>query len=180
MKKEIHKIYYENNLSSIIESAFLDSDLSEKVANCDIFVDPEVVDYISTKLVIITDSDYSRDKLKKLINHHCEIIARVDSDWPKEVKVVPYNFRVNMGIVWNGSTLKHLEDLDEVLEEGVGIGERGVVFFPKIEDSPNLKTMDSKGNPTPLGWALHQVGQNQKSGEIGDLDVIKTLKMVPR
>ena len=54
------------------------------------------------------------------------------------------------------------------------------VFLPKVYGIPKEYLLDSSGNMTILGWAMHQVGINVGNQFIyQDLDLYKTGKILP-
>lgn len=169
-------------LDSIIESVYLSEGLSNKLGVSNIFVNPDNIKYIANKLVIISDTNYPVENVDILLNNNNKIISRIFID-NEQVEVQPYIIRINDRIMWNGRRLNEVSDLDDLLLQGQCDYEekKGTLYFPQIflEGEENSKRlMDSFGNLTCLGWALHQVGVNLKESPFMNLDLLKTGKVV--
>ena len=71
---------YLDSLESIIESVYLEDSLSGKVGECNVFVNPGSIKYLTSKTVVITVNDYGADKISSLLDNGCKVISRVYSD----------------------------------------------------------------------------------------------------
>jgi hypothetical protein len=170
---------YLSSLESIIESVYLEDSLSGKVGECNVFVNPDNVKYITAKTIIISVPDYDIEKIKELLGNGCKIISRVYYDLP-EIEICPYILRVNFGMMWNGKIIKesyqgsrNLIDTNSVEYDS----ETETLYFPQIYN-PAVKVTDQFENLTSLGWALQQVGVNVKTNTpFVNLDILKTGKI---
>lgn len=170
---------YLEGLNSIIESIYLGEELSNKVGNCDIFVNPENVKYLIGKIVIINISEYPGELIKQLIENRCKVISRVFIDNP-EIEIRPYILRICPQVIWNGRVIKEPMTLDNILECGYCEFDTDEfkLYFPKFYSCTNIAPEDDYGNLSSLGWVLHQSGINiKKDTPLLDLDVIKTRKI---
>lgn len=171
---------YLSSLESIIESVYLEDSLSGKIGECNVFVNPENIRYLTSKTVIITIPDYDLDKIKTLLDNGCKIISRVYYDIP-EIELSPYILRLNYGIMWNGKIIREdyrgtrsLIDTSDVTYDS----DTETLYFPQIYNESAI-VKDNWGNLTSLGWALQQVGVNIKEDTpFVNLDIIKTGKVV--
>jgi len=166
-----------NNLEAVIESIYLEDTLSGKIGECNVFVNPESIKYITSKTVIISIPGYDEDKIKTLISNGCKIVSRVFYDNP-DIEVQPYILRLNNNIMWNGKTIYSYGGSRNLIDSGLAEYSGDSLYFPKIYD-PSAETMDAFGNLTSIGWALQQVGVNIKTNTcFTNLDIIKTGKVV--
>jgi len=170
---------YLSSLEAIIESIYLEDSLSGKIGECNVFVNPDNVKYITSKTIIISVPDYDVEKIKELLENGCKVISRVYYDLP-EIEINPYILRVNFGMMWNGKIIKesyqgsrNLIDTDSVKYDN----ETETLYFPQIYN-PAVKATDQFENLTSLGWALQQVGVNVKTDTpFINLDILKTGKI---
>lgn len=174
-------IFFEG-LHSIIECIYLNDTLSDKIGSCNVFINPENIKYLTGRTVIVNDYSYPIENIEQLIDNNCKVISRIYSD-VDGVDVQPYITRINFNVMWNGRILNELEDLekDEVWEQG-GCSfslEDYILYFPKIKILDNdPRIIDSYGNLSALGWALHQVGINlDEKTPFSNLDILKTKKI---
>ena len=170
---------YLDSLESIIESVYLEDSLSGKVGECNVFVNPGSIKYLTSKTVVITVNDYGADKISSLLDNGCKVISRVYCDNDK-VEIQPYIMRINNDIMWNGEILTQFSGTRSLIDSGNVRydDETGRLYFPKIYD-PEIDIVDAYGNLTSLGWALQQVGINIKTDTaFTNLDLIKTGKIV--
>ena len=171
---------YLNSLEAIIESVYLEDSLSGKIGECNVFVNPDNIKYITSKTIIISIPDYDTEKIKELLGNGCKIISRVYYDMP-EIEISPYILRVNFGMMWNGKVIKesyqgsrNLIDTNSVEYDS----ESETLYFPQIYN-PAIVATDRWDNLTSMGWALQQVGVNVKTDTpFINLDILKTGKMV--
>lgn len=169
---------YLEGLNSIIESIYLSDGISNKTSNCDIYVNPENVKYLTGKTVIINTINYPIENVDTLIKNRCHIISRVFID-NQNVEIRPYILRVCFNIMWNGKTVLHTETLDGLVEDDYCDFDltTSTLYFPKLVMYEN--ECDNLGNLTALGWALQQVGVNIKTDtKFINLDIIKTRKII--
>ena len=170
---------YFSGLDSIIESIYLDDNITNKLGTSNIFVNPENVKYIIGKIIIINTCDYPEEKINTLLSNNCKIISRVYINNSK-VDIHPYILKLNFNIMWNGKVIGDYSTLDEILDNdecSFNINDN-TLYFPKINNN-KLKTKDTFGNLTAIGWVLQQVGVNIKSDTpFINLDIIKTGKVI--
>lgn len=168
-----------DGLNSIIESIYLNEEISSKPGNSTIFINPGNVKYIIGKIVIISSIDYPSEKIEKLISNNCKIISRISTENPR-VELAPYILRLDFNIMWNGRTINNFETMNKILEDddcSFDIGS-GILYFPKLSYIPQ-EAMDNLGNLSSLGWVLQQVGVNVKEDTpFKNLDILKTKKIV--
>ena len=165
------------SLESIIESVYLEDTLSGRIGECNIFVNPDNIKYITSKTIIITTTDYEEERIKTLVSNGCKVISRVFYDSP-DVEFQPYILRLNTNIMWNGKILHDYGSGRNLIDSGLADFSNDVLYFPQIYN-PTTETMDKYGNLTSLGWALQQVGVNVKTDTcFTNLDIIKTGKVV--
>ena len=170
---------YLEGLGSVIESIYLGEEISNKVGNCNIFVNPENVKYLIGKTVIINICEYSEVNLKQLVENKCHIISRVFIDSP-DVEIRPYILRICPQVMWNGRVIKEPMTLDNILECGYCEFDTDEfrLYFPKFTGCTDLVPVDEYGNLSVLGWVLQQVGINiTTKTPLTDLDLIKTGKI---
>lgn len=171
-------IYFDNNIAELIEAVYLSDGITDKMPECNIYVNPDNVKYLVGKVIIINVPDYSLEKINQMKLNGCKIITRY---WySDEFNYEPYILRINSGINWNGmiiETLSGYEDCNVVLDDSGKVN----LYFPKIKKYELTDVLDVKGNLSSLGWALQQVGLNIiESTYFSDLDLIKTNKILPR
>jgi len=169
-----------DSLEAIIESIYLEDSLSAKIGECNVFVNPDNIKYLTSKTVIITNTGYDLEKVKTLKENGCKVISRVYYDTP-EIEICPYILRINYGLMWNGRVLK------EEYQDGKGLIDSGyveydneneVLYFPQIYSSKVI-SKDEWENLTAIGWALQQAGVNIKTDTpFTNLDILKTGKVV--
>lgn len=177
-------IYYSNSLDAVIESIYLGEGLEDSLGRCNIIVNPVNLNYMSGKIAIINDYNYSWNSVSQLVETGSKVISRVHTNIPG-VNYQPYILRVNQRIRWNGEILdlrgkkyKTQEILSLLCGEDQKFKydvEKQELYFPKILTETGTK--DSLGDLSCLGWALQQVGINIKTDtKFTDLDVVKTMK----
>src|SRR5574344_1216739 len=179
-------IYFESDLAPVIESIYLGENISDRLGACNILVNPVRLDYMFGKTVIINDPDYLWVNAIKLRDQGCRVISRIRTDIDG-ISFQPYIMRINMSIMWNGeivdlretnksmsSILDYLNnDDDQKFKYDIN---KMTLYFPKVKTKTGNK--DLYGNLTALGWALHQVGENQEiDSKFNNLDIIKSKKV---
>lgn len=178
-------IYYDRDLSPVIESIYLGEPLSGNLGKCNILVNPEHLEYMFGKTVIINDPDYSWSDAITLTRQGCRVISRLRTEI-QGIDFQPYILRVNMSLRWNGEFLDfsssrvHMSDVlgslcgdDQKFKYDI---DKRELYFPKILCGQGVQ--DYFGNLTALGWALQQVGCNIiNSSKFVDLDLKKTKKV---
>ena len=170
---------YFSGLDSIIESIYLNDNITNKLGTSNIFVNPENVKYIIGKIIIINTCDYPEEKINALLNNNCKIISRVYIN-NSNVDIHPYILKLNLNIMWNGKVISDYSTLDEILDndECSFNFNDNTLYFPKINND-KLKTKDDFGNLTSIGWVLQQVGINIKTDTpFVNLDILKTGKII--
>lgn len=174
-----------NSLYCIIESIYLGEKLSDRLSNSRILVNPDRVNYISGKTIIINKLSYSLERCDILYANNCTIISRVplSRDY---IKYQPYQIRPDFSIMWNGVSLdvtdKSLNEIIELLENNVILDfqEYSSLYFPKLIGMSDCLLRDSiSSSLTAFGWLMHQVGINTDSeSKFQDMDLLKTKKML--
>jgi hypothetical protein len=179
-------IYYESDLAPVIESIYLEESLDNRLGLCNILVNPERLDYMFGKTVIINDPNYLWQDAIKLMSQGCKVISRIKTS-VEGISYQPYILNVNMSILWNGETIDLRDNplpMNEILSLLVSDHDQKFkydidkreLYFPKIKTRSGTK--DIYGNLSALGWALNQVGENQIDDEkFKNLDLIKTNKV---
>ena len=169
---------YLEGVESIIESVYLNDNLSDRVGECKVLVNPQNIKYLTGRTVIITgNKDYSEEKISKLVENGCKVISRVFIDNPL-VEVQPYILRLCFNIMWNGRSINNCLSISDLLDSGDISFNSGILYFPKIYD-PTLQVKDEYGNLNCLGWALQQVGVNiNEDTPFVNLDILKTGKII--
>lgn len=178
-------IYYESDLAPVIESIYLEEPLDSRLGSCNILVNPRNINYIFGKTIIINDPDYELVWALRLIEQGCKVISRIQVG-VEGIDFQPYIMRVNFNIMWNGEVIDlgnekvHMKEVLSLLSSDNDQKfkydiEKRCLYFPKISLKTGCK--DHFGNLTALGWALHQVGENQGNfGKFENLDLVKTKK----
>lgn len=177
-------------LNSIIEAVYLSEDVSVKVAESNIYVNPENPTYIINKVVIINFANYPLDKIKILLRNRCKVISRINLDYSvsnNEVEFQPYILRPCFDVMWNGKSycINNISELEDIMSDNNNCWDVDFpdyrIFFPKLivnDDSIKSYLCDKYGNLTGIGWLLQQVGVNiSKDTMFNDLDIIKTKKL---
>lgn len=178
-------IYFESDLAPVIESIYLGENISDRLGSCNILVNPIHLDYMFGKTVIINDPDYLWVNAIKLRDQGCKIISRIKTG-VEGISFQPYIMRINMSLMWNGEVLDMtdknksmssileslIKDEDQKFKYDI---EKKILYFPKIKTVSGTK--DLFGNLSILGWALHQVGENQIVSRFSNLDIIKSKKV---
>lgn len=177
----------ENGIDSFLEATYLEVPVSARGEERFIYVNPSAYHYLHGKVVIISNPDYPKERIEWLIKEGIKVIFRNVNEFSEPD---PYILRIEFGVMWNGDVLKCPEGLSftEVLDfikkncevEPVGTELPMRVFLPKVYGIPKEYLLDSSGNMTILGWAMHQVGINVGNQFIyQDLDLYKTGKILP-
>ena len=168
---------YFNGLESIIESAYLEDRLGNKVGECNVFVNPGNTKYLVGKLVIINSVTYSEERIAELIENGCKIVSRIKREQSKNIIFQPYILRVCPGIMFNGRNIKEKIEVDSILQDYCDY-EDSVLYFPKLVPE-FYDVTDLEQNMTGLGWALYQVGVSVREGDtvFKNLDIIKLGKL---
>jgi hypothetical protein len=177
----------ENGIDSFLEATYLGVPVSARGEERFIYVNPSAYHYLHGKVVIISSPDYPEERIKWLLDEGIKVIFRNVNSFSEPD---PYILRIEFGVMWNGDTLRCPEKLSfsEVLDflkkscevEPVGTGNPMRMFLPKIYGIPEDYLLDSDGNLTILGWAMHQVGINMGNQfAYQDLDLYKTGKILP-
>lgn len=174
---------YLSGLDSIIESIYLGDLLSTQIGKSQIFINPDQINYMTNKTVIITKNGYSLDYVNKLVDNGNKVISRIFFNTDK-VEIQPYIIRINEKVQFNARYIDEdvIEKIDDILIKGYGEYDESEhkLYFPKINiiDPKSELYMDQYNNLTGLGWALQQVGINLKDCPFVNLDVIKLKKVV--
>lgn len=150
-----------DGIASILESIYLSEDLTTKLQNITIEVNPESLKFLSGRLVIINSRDYvlSTDR-----GYGNTIISRVSSDDPGVI-YVPYIPRILPKVRWSGMTVSSKEEAIESFYY-----DSGYLYFPKIHGYFS----ESADNLDYLGYLQYQVGYNfYEDSPFRDLDILK-------
>lgn len=178
---------YFSGVDSIIECEYLSENLSNKVAGCNIFVNPDNVKFLIGKIVIINSAEYDYGKyVPTLLDNNCKIISRIElSDFKEYISFEPYILKICPDVLWNGKLADDSEysSLNSILDEELCDFDLSsyLLYFPKVDISKKekVKTTDKNGNLTGFGWVLQQVGVNIKTDTVfTNLDLIKSGKIV--
>lgn len=156
-------------LDSVIESLYLKEELSSKLKDCNIVVNP-VSSFVARKVVVINSKYYPSQYIDELISNHNTIISRVNLYDPRVI-LDPYELRINDHIRPLGSTVKVVNEYLYDKEDHVFTD--GVLYYPKP-----LSYYDymSGRNLTVLGYLLYQLGckmEDAPESRYKDLDVAK-------
>lgn len=168
---------YLNGIESIIESIYLDEPLGKRSSSCNIFVNPDKVDYLAGKIIIINQSNYPAENLERLKLYGCDIITRVQIPG---YDFQPYILRICNKIMWNGREIGSNIDLQDLLAKDYCTysEEDHTLYFPKVHVKDDMPVSDQYGNLTSFGWAFQQVGINIKTDTVfKNLDIIKSQKV---
>ncbi len=168
---------YLEGIESLIESIYLEDNISDQPGGCNVFVNPGNIKYLTGKTIILNIKNYPEEKISQLTKNGCKIISRVYRDLPN-IEVQPYILRINFGIVWNGKIVEDFRNFSDLLLKKTYEYQDGVLYFPKVFTGNN-KSVDEYGNLNCLGWALQQVGVNIKTDTpFMNLDIVKTGKFI--
>lgn len=169
-----------DSLEAIIESIYLEDSLSAKIGECNVFVNPDNIKYLTSKTIIISIPSYDQEKIKILKDNGCKVISRVYYDTP-EIEICPYILRINNGLMWNGKVIKdEYQDSRWLIDSGSieYDNDNEILYFPQIYSDKVIPT-DNWENLTAIGWALQQAGVNIKTNTpFVNLDILKTGKVV--
>lgn len=177
----------ENGIDSFLEATYLGVPVSARGEERFIYVNPSAYHYLHGNVVIITNPDYPKETIKWLLKEGIKVIFRNTNEFSDPD---PYILRIEFGIMWNGDILSCPKgaSFTEVLNflkkncevEPVNTGLPMKMFVPKIYEIPKEYLLDTSGNLTILGWAMHQVGINMGNQFVyQDLDLYKTGKILP-
>lgn len=168
---------YLEGIESLIESIYLEDNISDQPGECNVFVNPDNIKYLTGKTVILNKMEYPEDKIDQLSRNGCKIISRTYREHPN-VEIQPYILRLNFGIMWNGKVVTEFHDLSGLLLGKACEYQEDVLYFPKIFGS-DVVPIDKYGNLNCLGWAMQQVGVNVKDDTpFVNLDIVKTGKLM--
>lgn len=156
-------------LDSVIESLYLKEELSSKMKNCNIVVNP-VSSFIANKVVIINSKYYPSEYIEDLLSNRNTVISRINLH-DSRVILDPYELRINDKIrVLNNTTKVVNESLYEKIPH---VFDGGVLYYPKPRAYYDY--MSGK-NLTVLGYLLYQLGckmDDAPSSRYMDLDIAK-------
>lgn len=178
---------YFSGVDSIIECEYLSENLSNRVAACNIFVNPDNVKFLIGKIVIINSLEYDYNRyLPILLDNNCKIISRIEiPDFHDSISFEPYILKICSDIVWNGKVAGEAEysTLNSILDEELCDFDVSsyLLYFPKIDisEKEKVRVSDDSGNLTGFGWVLQQVGVNiKKDTPFVNLDILKSGKIL--
>ena len=147
-----------DGVPSILEGIYLGEELSPKLQNITVEVNPALLRHVTKKTVVINSRDY---RIPDDTGYGNTIITRL-----REVKGAiyqPYLPRILPGVMWNGMVVK---DLPEALK--VYYYDNGVLYFPKIHGY-----VCHEANLDWLGYIQYQLGYNFYNSPFKDLDILK-------
>ena len=161
-------------LAEIVEKFYLSKELTERMSEATVIVNPRDTKYIFGKTVIVNKLGIDPGLLQKLSEHNT-IIYRVKEE-TMYGEYHPYLDKYIPEIVWSGIILPSISGYSELTDWY--IYSDNFVSLPKITKPP-LQIKDSEGNLDYLGFILYQTGSiNFPKGSIfSDLDVVKTGKV---
>lgn len=168
-------IYFDSDISEVVEATYLSESITTKIADSNIFVNPKNIKYLVGKIVIINEPGYSESDMALMKGNSCKVILRY---WyPGDYEYEPYILRYNPRINWSGSTVNNVDEINNSCNI---IADRSVkLMFPKVKNYDIKKILDEKGNLSSMGWALQQVGVNVVRNKIfTNLDLLKTKKVL--
>lgn len=151
-------------LPSILESLYLEEQLTTKIREITIEVNPVNLKFLSGKTIIIN----SRDYVLPAEHGYCNtIISRVKECQSSDITYLPYLPKVIPNIVWNGMYVDSLEEAEDVY-----LFDEKTIYFPKIN---NFNVSDE--DLDYLGFLEYQVGYNFfENSPFQDLDILKCRK----
>ena len=163
-----------SGLDSVIESLYLERNLSDRMKDSSILVNPEVITYLAKKIVIISNPGYSRGNIDTLVNNENTVISRVHSGIPGVI-FSPYLPKLCMNILWNG---QYLDYIDQYCYKKIDYYFDGTkLYFPKAITIFNIT--GDHNSLSSIGWVLYQIGENlYPDTEFKDLDIVKLLKNI--
>lgn len=170
---------YFSGVDSIIECAYLRDIPGDNIKESGIFINPTNITYLAGKTVVVTSPSYPLSAISTLLQHRNTVVSRVALGVEEEGIIYnPYITRPEWGMMWNGEVIEEeIIELQQILDHCSFSPSSMTCYFPKISNT-TLPLMDSRGNLTELGYALHQIGQNvDPELAFQDLDVLKTKKM---
>lgn len=139
-------------LDSVIESLYLEEELTDKNRDTNILVNPVDVTYKFGKTVIINHKYYQTDKLLKLVRNKNKVYSRVDYGIDG-VKYCPYNHRINFNIIPSGEVVNLVNEYN--YHEVDHYYKNGILYYP----TPRIYYDYYVGKDmTALGYLLVQLG----------------------
>lgn len=143
-----------NGLPSVLESLYLEDDITDKLTSSDIIVNPISSSYLTGKTIILNMPKISKNIIEEVLRKGNTVISRIPGYNPK-IKVVPYLERPLFNIFWNWK----IED--KISSENMDLIDFQVdypnIYFPKAKTWEDTMV---GGFPSALGVLLHQVGQD--------------------
>lgn len=155
-------------LDSVIESLYLREDLSTKIKDSDIVVNP-MSTYIAKKVVIINKKYYPSTYIDELLSNDNTLVSRFPT-YDSRIHFDPYELRMNDSIRCLGSNIDLVTE--NLYEEINHLFDNGILYYPKpliFYDYMN------NGYLTVLGYLLYQLGcKLEVSTRYTELDIIKS------
>ena len=177
---------FESGIDSFIEAAYLGVPVTTRGLEGFVNVNPSSFRYLMGKVAVINNPDYPIENIRWMLENDIKVISRISNPL---VECDPYILRIEFKVMWNGDVIHYVpgstySDILNVLKinsevEPVNTDQPMRVFLPKIEGIPENILLDTLGNLTGLGWAMHQVGINvRRDLPYQDLDLYKTKKIL--
>lgn len=155
-------------LDSVIESLYLKEELSSKMRDCNIVVNP-TSSFVANKTVVINSKYYPTEYIDELIENRNTVISRINMH-DDRIILDPYELRINDNIRPLGNPVSVV---NEYLYENIDHHfTNGILYYPKP-----LAYYDymSGRNLTVLGYLLYQLGcRMNEVPEYVEFDVIKS------
>lgn len=139
-------------LDSVIESLYLDEQLTDMNRDTNILVNPVDVTYKFGKTVIINHKYYQTDKLLKLVSNKNKVYSRINYGIDG-VKYCPYNHRINFKVVPSGEEVNLINEFN--YNEVDHYYKNGILYYPTPKFYYDYYMNDDM---TVLGYLLIQLG----------------------
>lgn len=156
-------------LDSVIESLYLNEDLTDLNRVKNMLVNPIDVTYLSGRTVIINHKFYPLNKIKKLVDNKNKVYSRINFNI-NGVIFNPYILRINDRIIPSGEIInissENLYDKVDHTYKG------GILYYPTPK---YVYDYSLNGDLTVLGYLMYQIGYDLK--EIDD-SVQKNLNII--
>lgn len=162
-----------SGLDSVLESIYTDNQLTERMSNVDILVNPESITYLTGKICILTKKHKNLDLLGRNGN---TIITRVRCNEGPGIIYDPYIPKVFSRIVWNGDYVRALTKGTYDKIEFSYNTYTGILSYPKPREY--FQEREETGELNSFGYLLYQLGENLFQDSVfQDIDLIKIGKL---
>lgn len=165
-------------LPEYLEALYLGKDLTNRLSQATIVVNPLTDHYIYGKTIIINRPGLPKEYLEKLSKNNT-IIYRIHED-VMYGELRPYFPKMIRSISWAGYSIPTVS-LQSAQELPDYFCSPSHINYPSVEEIPVDEVLDEEGNLNYLGYLLYQIGSFEwpTETEYSDLDLMKVGKLNP-